>query len=390
MRFFQKLSFLLVLVLLQACASIPERNPLPMELADEAEIPNIPLARRWGDVPAPYQEKWLATPNEILHQQFHGIVGVEHNYLSISGGGANGAYTAGVMVAWTELETRPQFTIVTGISTGALVAPFVFLGSDYDNLIKELYTETSTADIFFARGLIEFITGDSAVNPAPVRGRLAQVINEDFFADLTTEARKGRKLLISTTNIDAMRPVVWDLTAIALSGDPHALQLIRDIMLASASIPVAFPPVMFEVEADGQRYDEMHVDGGVTSQVFFHPAGVRFKEALTKLEVPGTPKLYVIRNSKLRAQWQTVDRSLVPIAVRTIDSLIRTQGIGDLFQIYLVAKEDGIDVQFAGIPDDFDAPSTEAFDMNYMQALFQRGYEDALQGKVWKKPSFEE
>ena len=187
-----------------------------------------------------------------------------------------------------------------------------------------------------------------------------------------------------------MRPVVWDLTAIALSGDPHALQLIRDIMLASASIPVAFPSVMFEVEADGQRYDEMHVDGGVTSQVFFHPAGVRFKEALTKLEVPGTPKLYVIRNSKLRAQWQTVDRSLVPIAVRTIDSLIRTQGIGDLFQIYLVAKEDGIDVQFAGIPDDFDAPSTEAFDMNYMQALFQRGYEDALQGKVWKKPSFEE
>ncbi len=187
-----------------------------------------------------------------------------------------------------------------------------------------------------------------------------------------------------------MRPVVWDLSAITLSEEAHALQLIRDIMLASASIPVAFPPVMFEVEANGQRYDEMHVDGGVTSQVFFHPAGGRFAEALEKLQVPGTPTLYVIRNSKLDAQWQTVDRALIPIAVRTIDSLIRTQGIGDLYQIYLVAKNDGVDVHFAGIPDDFDAPSTEVFDMNYMRALYQRGYEDALQGRVWKKPSFED
>jgi len=388
MRLFQRLPFLLALVLLHACASIPERNPLPMELADTAEIPNIPLARRWGDVPAPFQDEWLATPTDILQQQFQGIVGVEHNYLSISGGGANGAYTAGVMVAWTELETRPQFTIVTGISTGALVAPFIFLGSGYDNLIKELYTESSTADIFIERGLIEFLTGDSAVNPSPIRGKLAKVINDDFLAALAAEARKGRKLLISTTNLDAMRPVVWDISAISVSGEPHALQLIRDILLASASIPVAFPPVMFEVEANGQRYDEMHVDGGVTSQVFFHPAGLRFAEALEKLEAQGTPNLYVIRNSKIGAQWETVDRALIPIAARTITSLIRTQGIGDLFQIYLVAKEDGIDVHFAGIPEDFDAPSEEAFDMSYMQALYQRGYQDALQGKVWQDPSF--
>ena len=388
MRLFQRFSFLLVLVLLHACASIPERHPLPMEFADTAEIPNIPRARRWGDVPAPLQDEWLATPNEILHQQFQGIVGVEHNYLSISGGGANGAYTAGVMVAWTELETRPQFTIVTGISTGALIAPFVFLGSDYDYLIRELYTESATEDIFTERGLIEFLTGDSAVNPFPIRGKLVEVINEDFLAALAAEGRKGRKLLISTTNLDAMRPVVWDISAISVSGEPHALQLIRDILLASASIPVAFPPVMFEVEANGQRYDEMHVDGGVTSQVFFHPAGLRFAEGLEKLEVPGTPNLYVIRNSKIGAQWETVDRALIPIAARTITSLIRTQGIGDLFQIYLVAKEDGIDVHFAGIPEDFDAPSEEAFDMSYMQALYQRGYQDALQGKVWQDPSF--
>ncbi len=389
MQLIHKLSLLLILVLVRACASIPERQPLPVEFADEAQIPNIPLARRWGDVPPPYQDDWLATPNEVLHEQFHGIVGVEHNYLSISGGGPNGAYTAGVMAAWTELETRPQFTIVTGISTGALIAPFIFLGPDYDDTVRELYTETSTQDIFIGRGLIEFLTGDSAVNPSPLRGTLARVIDDSFLEALTIEADKGRKLLISTTNLDAMRPVVWDITAIALSGEPHAMQLIRDIMLASASIPVAFPPVMIEVEANGQRYDEMHVDGGVTSQVFFHPAGVRFREALEKLEVKGTPTLYVIRNSKLEAPWKSVDRGLVPIGIRTIDSLIRTQGIGDLYQIYLVAKEDGINVHFADIPHDFDVPAEEAFDKNYMQALYQRGYEDALQGKVWVKPSFE-
>ena len=142
---------------------------------------------------------------KLFTQQYQGIVGVEHNYLSISGGGANGAYTAGIMVAWTELETRPQFTIVTGISTGALIAPFVFLGSDYDGLIKDLYTQSSTADIITERGLIEFLTGDSAVNPVPLRGKLVEVINEDILAALAVEARKGRKLLISTTNLDAMR-----------------------------------------------------------------------------------------------------------------------------------------------------------------------------------------
>ena len=379
-------SLLFTLLLLQACASVPDRNPLPSDLAEEAQIPNIPHARRWGDVAWKYQDEWLAKPKAEIQQKYSGLVGVEHNYLSISGGGANGAYTAGVLVAWSELETRPDFAIVTGISTGALIAPFAFLGSDYDHLIKELYTQTSTEDIFLDRGIIEFLTGDSAVNPVPIRGLLVEYIDDDFLVALANEGRKGRKLLISTTNLDAMRPVVWDVTAIAVSDEPHALQLIRDILLASASIPVAFPPVMFEVEANGQLYDEMHVDGGVTSQVFFHPAGLRFDEGLEMLDVPGRPTLYVIRNSKVWSEWESVDRSLVPIASRTISSLIRTQGIGDLVQIYVVAKEDGIDMRYTSIPEDFNMESNEAFDMDYMQALFQRGYEDTKMGVVWRDP----
>ena len=390
MRSLQKISFVLVALILNACASIPERNPLPEELADIAQIPNIPEARRWGDAPAANQEKWLATSTDELRLRYGGIMGVEHNYLSISGGGSNGAYTAGVMLGWTQLETRPEFTIVTGVSTGALIAPFVFLGADYDALVKDLYTESSTSDIFAERGILEFLTGDSAVDPFPIEAKLAKVINEKLLADLVRESRKGRSLLIATTNLDAMRPVVWNLSEIALSGDPGSLQLIRRIMLASASIPVAFPPMMFEVEANGQRYDEMHVDGGVTTQVFFHPAGLRFADVLKKLQVKGKPRLYVMRNAKIEAEWQQVDRGLVPIGARTINSLIRTQGIGDLFKIHLVALKDGIDVEYADVPADFDAPSAEPFDKNYMKALFKRGYQDALQGKVWRKPSFEE
>ena len=390
MRSLQKLSFVLVALILNACASIPERNPLPEELANIAQIPNIPQARRWGDVPSANQNEWLATSPEALRARYGGIMGVEHNYLSISGGGSNGAYTAGVMLGWTQLETRPEFTIVTGVSTGALIAPFVFLGADYDALVKDLYTESSTSDIFAERGILEFLTGDSAVDPFPIEAKLAKVVNDEMLADLVRESRKGRSLLIATTNLDAMRPVVWNLSEIALSGDPGTLQLIRRIMLASASIPVAFPPVMFEVEANGQRYDEMHVDGGVTTQVFFHPAGLRFADAIKKLQVKGRPRLYVLRNAKVEAEWQQVERSLAPIGARTISSLIRTQGIGDLFKIHLIALEDGIDVKYADVPADFEVPSAEPFDKNYMRALFERGYQDALQGQVWRKPSFEE
>ena len=162
------------------------------------------------------------------------------------------------------------------------------------------------------------------------------------------------------------------------------LELIHQILLASASIPVAFPPVLIEVEAGGQRYDEMHVDGGGSSQVFLYPIGVDWKAVMEKLEVKGTPSAYLIRNARLSADWKTTEARLAAIAERTIGSLIRTQGIGDMYRVYLATKRDGIAYHLAYIPDTFEEKPNEPFDKEYMRKLFEVGYRLAKDGYPWE------
>jgi len=208
---------------------------------------------------------------------------------------------------------------------------------------------------------------------------------------IAAEYRKGRALWIGTTNLDAKRPVIWNIGVIAASGGPEALELIHKVILASASIPAAFPPVFIEVEADGDRYDEMHVDGGTASQIFLYPAGIDWGRVAQRLEVNGTPRAYLIRNSSLEPEWETVSPKILPIAGQSIVSLIRTQGIGDMYRIYLNCMRDGLDYNLAYIPEDFDPEPSEAFDPVYMGKLFDLGYRLAKEGYPWSKapPGFE-
>jgi len=155
--------------------------------------------------------------------------------------------------------------------------------------------------------------------------------------------------------------------------------------LALASIPAIFPPVLIEVEADGMRYDEMHVDGGTASQVFLYPADLHWKLVAQHLEVKGTPKVYVIRNSFLKPDWEMVHPKILPIAGVSINSLIRTQGIGDMYRIYLDCQRDGLDFNLAYIPEDFDLKPKEDFDPVYMGKLFNLGYQLARNGYPWDK-----
>jgi hypothetical protein len=168
-----------------------------------------------------------------------------------------------------------------------------------------------------------------------------------------------------------------------MSGSPQAKRLIHDIILASTAIPGAFPPVLFEVESAGRRYDEMHVDGGVTSQLFLGVTGLDWRRIAEKLRVEGAPQLYLIRNSPLAPKWVAVDRRLGPIVSRTISSLIRTQGIGDLAQIYITAEGAGMGFNLARVPADFPQESQELFDPAYMTALFERGFVEGRDGTAW-------
>jgi hypothetical protein len=376
-------SVALVCALLAACAVAPHRQPLPQELADRAEVPGIPAARHWGDEPPDAFRDWLNLPDAELQALYPALVGRPHRYLLISGGGGDGAFGAGLLVGWTAAGNRPEFQIVTGISTGAIIAPFAFLGPAYDETLRELYTSFSSDDLVRKRNLVQLLRGDSLFDTTPMMDLLDRYLGDAQIAAIAAEGRRGRSLLIGTTNLDAGRPVIWDVTRIAMSGAPDARQLIHDIIRASSAIPGAFPPVMFQVQVEGRRYDELHVDGGVTSQVFLGATGLDWRQIAERLRVEGAPQLYVIRNARTAPQWESVERRLAPIMSRSIASLIRDQGIGDMARIYLVADRDGMEFNLARVPEDFTVDANELFDRNYMQALFERGYLAGKQGDIW-------
>lgn len=377
--------------LLSGCGTIPVRRPLPEQFGDQAQIHGIPLARFWGDEVPSHVGAVFRQPDESLKQKFSAIFGREHHYLALSGGGADGAFGAGLLAGWSAAGDRPEFIIVTGVSTGALMAPFAFLGSAYDGQLKEMYTTYFTKDLLIRRNLLAALTGTSAADTTPLRKMVAKYVNKQVMEAIAAEYRKGRRLWIGTVNLDAKRPVIWDIGQIASSGRPEALSLIHSVILASASIPAAFPPVFIEVEAGGKRYDELHVDGGTASQVFLYPSHLDFKVVLRRLEVKGTPKAYVIRNSFLKPEWETVSPKILRIAGISIESLIRTQGIGDMYRIFLDCQRDGIDYNLAYIPEDFDEKPNEEFDPVYMGKLFDLGYQLAKTGSPWVKgpPGFE-
>jgi predicted acylesterase/phospholipase RssA len=378
----------LLTLIMTGCSSTPDRQSqhiLPIDLISQAAIPGVPEARFWGDEwPKWSQERFDTWTAAETKKHLPALYDVPHNYLAISGGGANGAFGAGLLAGWTATGTRPEFSMVTGVSTGALTAPFAFLGSDYDDELKRVFTTTSTEDVALERNLISVLLSDSMTDTAPLKELIASYITPEIIDAIGEEHKKGRRLFIGTVNLDAARSVIWNIGAIAVSDYPDKNLLIREIMRASAAIPVAFPPVMIPVEADGQQYKEMHVDGGTGSQVFVYPAAVNWKVITKKLKVKGDPSVYVIRNAFLNPDYNGVIRSVMPIAGRSIESLIRTQGIGDLYQIYALCKRDGNDFNLAYIPADFTVVPTEGFDPVYMGQLYERGYNMSIEGYPWE------
>jgi predicted acylesterase/phospholipase RssA len=376
---------LLVVALAAGCAATPERAPLPPQLIRAAAIPGIPDARYWGDASSERALKALdAYSDAELAAMFEGIYGKPHSYLAISGGGANGAYGAGFLVGWTAAGTRPEFTMVTGVSTGALIAPFAFLGSDYDDEVRKLYTTLGTKDVAVMKGFLKGLFSDAMADTTPLRKLIETYISDDVIEAIAVQHRRGRRLWIGTANLDVGRPVIWDLGAIAASGQPNRSRLIHDVLQASAAIPVAFPPVLIPVEAGGRAYDEMHVDGGTAQQVFVYPAEMNWPRIVERLGVVGRPTVYVIRNAFLEADFNGVPRKVLPIASRSIQALIRTQGLGDLYQIYALSLRDGNDFRLAHIPTEFTEQAAEDFDPAYMAKLFAHAYDAAKNGYEWR------
>ena len=375
-------------VLLASCTTVDVLTPVPQDQVGNAAIDPFKDIRFWADEPAAayaaIEEKRVAKVRAVYGDTLRNKV-VPLNYLCISGGGSNGAYGAGFLVGWTAKGTRPQFNGVTGISTGSMIAPLAFLGPKYDEQLKEAYTTISTEDVADAQ-VLPALLGRTAglADTAPLKKTIARFLTQQMLDEIAVESRKGRLLLIGTTNLESQRPIIWDIGAIAESGHPQALQLVREIILASASIPGAFPPVNVGVTVDGKPYNEMHVDGGVTRQVFLYPP--TFNPTAVDKEIGWKPKrtAYIIRNNKIEPEYAVVKPKVLSVAGRSIDTLIKADGIGDLYRLYAIAQRDRVGYNYTSIPADFDGVSKSAFDKVYMSSLFEAGYNAGLQPEPWK------
>jgi predicted patatin/cPLA2 family phospholipase len=379
------LPFALAPLLLQGCATTPRREAVPADLQTQANAVGFPAGIRYFPRDAAHVEEFerdylKSLELEKAYLASHGHTGPlpPSAFLAISGGGDNGAFGAGLLTGWTKAGTRPEFKLVTGVSTGALIAPFAFLGQAYDERLKALYTGISMKDVAEQRSILSILYGDAMADNTPLWNLVKKYVTQEMLDAVAAEHEKGRILLVGTTNLDVRRPVIWNVTEIAASKSPGALDLVRKILLASAAIPGTFPPVMIDVEAGGKRYQEMHVDGGTAAQVFVYPAAIKLQELAQRER-----KLYVIRNARLDPEWAQVDRRTLPIALRAISCLIQYQGMGDLYRIYAIAQRDHVDYNLAFIPATFDTPHTAEFDTTYMRALFDLGYRMAVEGHQW-------
>jgi hypothetical protein len=360
---------------LAGCASI-ERAPFTQEQQAAAVVPGIPNARIWSDERA---ETILARSRSAPPLPRGGQV----NVLALSGGGSNGAFGAGLVAGWTARGTRPEFSIVTGASAGALIAPFAFLGSGYDDALQALITEGFGEELLQIDGL-QAIFGAGVFKAEPLKRLVARYVEATMLERVALEHRKGRRLLIVTTNIDAQRTAVWDMGAIAASGQPNALQLFRDVLVASASVPGVFSPVLINVEGEGRRFAEMHVDGGVRANLLVVPES--FLLSSVPMLPPGThPRVYIVLNNKLEQEFEVVPSRALQIVSRSFSTAVKANTQNTLIATYDFARRNRWDFNLAAIDPDYPTTTSYGFDRNYMRALYQYGYEQGSRGNPWRK-----
>jgi hypothetical protein len=386
-------SALLVAFILAAfssgCGALRTRFPVPPELTEHAEVPGYVHIRFWGDAAsAEFEDNVI----EALDRE-HAALGLPPDVrelpgtaaLVISGGGDDGAFAAGILNGWTRRGDRPTFRVVTGVSTGALVAPFAFLGADYDDELAAAYTTIAPKDVFRIRNLLTILRSDSAADTEPLRELTKKWFTEEMLDRIAVEHAKGRRLLVATTNLDAQRPVIWDVGRIASSGRPDRVELFRDVLLGSAAIPGAFSPVYIRVRADGRDYDEMHVDGGTTMQLFLFPADIapstiRARAGYTR----GRSTVYVIRNGRLWPETQPIQPRVAAIAGRAISTLIKSQGYGNLEILYQACVSQGDEFRLLSIPDFVPYTAKTTFDQQYMRKLYDVGFMMGAAPDAWQ------
>jgi hypothetical protein len=371
------------LLLVAGCGTINRLDPPPLAATPSLPILGIDNARFWPDADtAPLLREIDTLRARQVAVEAPRAPLAPRNFLALSGGGDNGAFGAGLLVGWTASGRRPAFDVVTGISAGALIAPFAFLGPAYDTQLREVFTEVAPHDVLRMGSVVRAVLfGEALADTSPLYRLIERHVNEAMMAAIATEYGRGRLLLIGTTNLDLGRPVLWNIGAIAESGHPRALELFRRILLASASIPGAFPPVLVDVDLGDRAYQEMHVDGGASIQMFLYPPTLTLREQPRGRRPARERTAWVVRNGRLDTEWAATNRSILGIASRSASTLLHFSAVNDITRIFLTTQRDGVNFRLAYIGPEFDAPRSEPFETAYMRALFDYGYQAGLQGR---------
>jgi predicted acylesterase/phospholipase RssA len=384
---------LLLAAALAACATT-HRPPTPPPAGS-------PVAQPWGSVPilstaAVTQTTLSDSLVDALRIKFEKARAADatgqipYRALALSGGGSRGAYGAGVLSGWTDRGDRPQFDVVTGISTGALMATHAFLGSEFDENLT-LYSRLTNDDVYDKRGIFDIFRSGAVYDTTPLRNTVASFITEDILDRVAAEHRAGRRLFIGSTNLDANVFTIWDLGAIASSGRPDRLQRYLDAVMASAAFPIAFPPVYIEVEGEDGTFLEMHADGGVRETAFYFDF---VRELYAAADAAGLDakdfkqELYLLINGQLAHSssltYDPVSGKLKDVISATIESLMTKITRGSVFRMWVLAMIDGADFHLSFVPSDFEFRThTLQFDPEEEAALFELGYRQSLDGAAW-------
>jgi predicted acylesterase/phospholipase RssA len=383
-----KLLILINLLFISGCVSSVTHIPVPESLLSKTKVIDSSSIRFWGDEELSSNRKTLNTnawlTQRLEYKDKENTIS-EINFLALSGGGEDGSFAAGIITGWTQNGDRPEFDVITGVSAGALASPFVFLGPEYDNVLLDVYSNLSHQDIYRTQIFSGIFGGSAILDTRPLKDLISTYVTVEVLNKIAQYHLQGRRLWIGTTNLDAGRPVIWDIGEIALSGLPNALELVHNILLASSAVPGIFPPVIIDVTAGNQKYTELHVDGGVTRQAFLYPSRLVETDVTQELENKFQRRLFIIRNGRSQAVYDPVNTNLYSIALKSLNMTIENKAIGDLYRIYVITSRDSIDYNLAIIPKSFNVKPKQSFDPEYTKALFNVGYELAKDGYPWKK-----
>jgi predicted patatin/cPLA2 family phospholipase len=363
-------ALLVAMFLIAGCSSLP-RTAYTASDAASSTVLDLSQLRRYADEPASAFKTDVSFRTGPL------------SYLALSGGGADGAYGAGVLNGWTAAGTRPRFSVVSGVSTGALIAPFAFLGPGYDAILRDVYTSGVAESLLNTPSIVHALFGSGLFGNTQLRELVARYIDRDMLAAIAAEHARGRDLLIVTTNLDTQRTVIWDMGRIATIGSPQALNLFRDVLAASASIPVVFPPMLIDAEANGHRFQEMHVDGGVTAPVLTLPEAFLLRNGAFARGL--RMNIYILINDKVERDFQLVPNSTIGIAARASASVMKTQIRSVLFETYDSARRNNFGFNLTYIARDFPSPGSSGFETGYMRSLYRYGFNKAKTGDFWAK-----